>query len=379
MKKIEVFFFYLYTVMCFLLPAADIIINKKLIFIMLLLITIINMILNKRNKINFKVLLKYLLLMIIPIIFSIVQISKGNENTFFIITSCFPLVLVLTIDNKIDSLKILKDAGLLLSLAVVTIALMPIISEKLGLLLNGAFLYLNSGFLGERVFGQLKLIMVHFRTSPILLLPGSFFFIDFCEKPTIPNFIKLFIIMIAIIFSASRGLMLFTFLSLLFISISNYNKINYKRILILLLIIMFFGLNLIITKTNMFNASETSNSVKIGHFESFNELINREPGILLFGNGTGSTYYTKGFHRQAFQTELTFLDMIRYWGIIITTIFLLTIIIPIKKPILSYYIPFVLYMINAGTNPLIFNSTGMLVITILILTFSKKSKDQYVR
>lgn len=240
------------------------------------------------------------------------------------------------------------------------------------------FLNLNSGFLGERTFGALKLAMIHFRTSPILLIPFSLYFVDFCDKRKFRYFLMMALNGAAIVLSASRGLILFSFLSVYTICFFNLREKCYRYFFFLFTILAFAGLSYVLSSTNIFDSKEESNSIKIGHIESFNEFTDENPLVLLFGKGTGSSYFSKGFGRMAWQTEVTFLDIVRYWGIFGCILFILIISVPQKMISSKYILPFLFYYINAFTNPLIFNSTGMLVIAIYILMVSDKNSEKYL-
>lgn len=378
MKKLINFLFYIYTFLCLLLPAADLILSKKIVFAMLLAISVVFAFLQRDFKFNNYNIERFFLLFSILLAGAIFSLSDSNGNPIFLITSCLPFLLCIFLKDTVNGIKCIKTMGCVLSLAVILLAVLPSISKPLSIGANVLFLNLNSGFLGERTFGSIKLTMIHFRTSPILLIPFSLYFIDFCDKRKFKFFAFTGLTGTAILLSASRGLILFSFLSIYLICFFNINKKTYRKFFFLFTVAAAFGLSFILASTNVFDTKEESNSVKIGHIESFNELVNEHPSILLFGQGTGSSYYSKGFNRVVWQTEATFFDILRYWGIFGCILFIFIIALPQKKISLKYIIPFLFYYINAFTNPLIFNSTGMLVIAVYILLVSDKSSVKYI-
>lgn len=378
MKKIINILFYIYTFLCLLLPASDLVISKKLIFMFLFAFGSAQTFLDKNLKFNKYNLLRILLLFLLLICGLFLSFSDKDGNPYFLIQACMPILLCVLLKDSVDVLKCIKVGGGILSLAVILLAILPTVSKPYSVAANLMFLNLNSGFLGERTFGALKLTMIHFRTSPILLIPFSLYFVDFCDKRKLRYFMLMCLNGAAIVLSASRGLILFSFLSVYAICFFNLREKRYRHFFFLFSVLALAGLSYVLSNTNIFDSKEESNSIKIGHIESFNDFTNENPLVLLFGKGTGSSYFSKGFGRMAWQTEVTFLDIVRYWGIFGCILFILIISIPQKKVSSKYILPFLFYYINAFTNPLIFNSTGMLVIAIYILMVSDKNSEKYL-
>ena len=375
MKKIISFLFYLYSLFVVLFPAADFLVSKKLIFALLVCICLIVFLLNYNKKIYVFNLFRILIIFIVLLLGTLFSINDEHSNYIFLIASCVPLLLILLLDNSIDYLNVIKHVGLCLSLIVVISVFATFVSNSFVKRIQTLFLALDSGFWGTRQFGSINLFMIHFRTSPILIIPFSLYFIEYCDNKKISSFIYLFILGMGILFSASRGLILFSYISLLLICLCNMRLKTYRHFFFLLTIVAILGLLFLLTSTNVFDTKEKSNSIKINHIISFYELISEQPHILLIGNGTGSSYYTSGFNCITWQTEVTFLDMVRYWGIIGTVIVMFCFLYNKNKSLSkTYVIPFVLYVISAALNPLIFNSTGMLVLTIYILLTSNTGK-----
>jgi len=122
----------------------------------------------------------------------------------------------------------------------------------------------------------------------------------------------------------------------------------------------------LIANTVVFSSGEESNSVKIGHITSFFDQLDWTNFFI--GNGLASFYYSSGSGAMKAHTEVTPLDMLRYFGFILTPILYTAIFFPVKN--LRAYIGenrfctliFVLYLINSFTNPIMFNSYGLLTV-----------------
>jgi hypothetical protein len=114
--------------------------------------------------------------------------------------------------------------------------------------------------------------------------------------------------------------------------------------------------------------------MKVGHYDSYIKLFMEHPQYLVWGEGLGSQFYSSGNADFVTQTELTYIDLIRWFGIPLAIILILLLLYPIiyfylnKKVsqnnrylIVSYWG----YLFIAGTNPLLVSSTGMLAVLTL--------------
>lgn len=115
---------------------------------------------------------------------------------------------------------------------------------------------------------------------------------------------------------------------------------------------------------------EPSNLVKYAHLASYKELFNENPLYLLLGQGPATEFYSIGFRKMTLKTEWTYLELLRNYGMLCLPI-LYVILRPlfelIKQSIkydsaLTIAAAYIIYLVIAGTNPLLLSSTGMLVI-----------------
>ena len=358
-------FLFLFVLSCLIFPASDAILSKKILFIVNFCFFGLELLLMPtKNIIKYDEFIRTFLIIIIPFCFSVFTEGVASSTIIFFIITTFTLMIVFPAQQYAkDYFRYFIISANILALLTLLLSYNYIIYgwNRWTQLYNN----LSSGFIGERVFSGIKLKMVHFRTAPVLIISFSFYFISFINSPKLKNFFWILVHGCAILFTASRGIMLFAFISVLIISFYQRNKLRYGIIHYILLIVMIIALIYVLLYTNLLSFTEKSNSIKIGHFRSFIQLLNKNPLLLLFGKGTGSAYYTEGFKGVYSQTELTYLDMIRYFGIPVSIIFVLCMFFPKRNTVLS--IPFLLYYIDAATNPLIFCSTGMLIISLYFI------------
>ena len=134
----------------------------------------------------------------------------------------------------------------------------------------------------------------------------------------------------------------------------------------ILFCIAFFALLLML----LMEKSEASNLVKYAHLISYKELFDAHPQYLLLGQGPGTEFYSEGFRRMTLKTEWTYLELLRNYGILCIPI-LYVILRPVYKLVkmarehdsaLAIAMAYLIYLVIAGTNPLLLSSTGMLVL-----------------
>jgi len=279
---------------------------------------------------------------------------------------------------KVDMEFTVKTVGALFALVmcVFSLAVMLAPDSSFSKLLLVFYIDNDLGFYGERDFGGLDMFMLHHRSSPFLLVPLSIFFLDFLKSQKVLSLCFVVVIIAAIVCSASRGLMVMAVLALFVLFF--YQRKWPSRLLLLSIAIptLAFALGYLIFRTNMFNSNEQSNSIKIGHFLSFLDVADWK--MLLFGNGLGSYFYTQGYCRLVSQTEITWLDSIRYVGIPLSLVLFVVFLFPRsryvpEKRMASNRLIMFMYLLMSLSNPVLFNSYGFFVI---LWYWSAVMKDQ---
>jgi len=169
-----------------------------------------------------------------------------------------------------------------------------------------------------------------------------------------------------IVVSGLRGLIAITAIFLLTLVVRSARPA--LRIIILWgLGVLIYGLYVrYLDDSLVLSSDEVSNAVKIGHFRSYFDDAN--PWSLAFGRGLASYYYSSGSAALKAYTELTPIDMLRYFGIILTSLLYAVITFPLggwKRYVdhrAIYVWAFLLYVSLSMTNPVMFNSYGMLIV-----------------
>lgn len=198
-------------------------------------------------------------------------------------------------------------------------------------------------------------------------------------KRNVANFIFLIIIFSYFMISGTRSTMLMPFF--LFIVIASYvfkNSRYIKYVMYPLIFVLAIAFVTVLLAAIM-ETDELSNTIKYGHLDSYAALFDENPLFLIFGQGPGATFYSEGFGEVVVRTEWSYLDLIRNYGV-----FSLIIVFVFAKPIFSFwkyrkqddfnycmFWSYLVYLLIAGTNPLLMSSTGMIV---LLMAYSYEDK-----
>jgi len=229
-----------------------------------------------------------------------------------------------------------------------------------------------------RNYGGFTLLMMFYKTSPILVFPLSYFLYRLIISPekrrVFPDVIFLFLIIITLFISGTRANVVSLMVIVLFyfgFYIYKKSKVRFVLTVILSLVILIFALPPFLDL--LFNNKEASNVVKAGHFSSYLDFFEGHKVMAIFGQGIGGSFYSSGSGMVRNVSELTYLEIIRIWGFPVSVMFFGVLILPLILEIRSgnigpVFIAYLAYLFIAGTNPLLLSSTGMIV---LVFVFSE--------
>jgi hypothetical protein len=116
-----------------------------------------------------------------------------------------------------------------------------------------------------------------------------------------------------------------------------------------------------------FSFDEISNQIKIGHIVGYIEYFKNAGGSIIYGAGAGSGFYTPGYDKVIYSSELSYFEIYRVYGLLMLP-FLGLLLFPVfKYKCLGREFTFAWfgYLLIAGTNPLLVSSTGMVAILII--------------
>lgn len=238
--------------------------------------------------------------------------------------------------------------------------------------------------MSHRDFAGIVLLVMYLKSAvSFLLILAYYIYCLFSKKDRgIRKIFYLSIILFYFSFSGTRSTMLAPiFLFIIIAYITNKEKPIGKNIILPLTII---GVAIFVSILIFFasDTKEYSNAIKYGHISSYISLFEQHPIYLLFGMGPGTEFYSEGFNKIVLQTEWSYLELVRNFGI-----FSIVIIAVFAKPLVTFwkyksdnlthsvFWAYTAYLLIAGTNPLLLSSTGMAVL-LIAYSYSCKIKKE---
>ena len=289
-------------------------------------------------------------------------------NSFF-----FFILFVVTVKEKMQLTNIFNYSSLIIVLMTLGLYLILIFKTSLfGDMYRYFVMDKHVVIYALRDYGKITLLMIFYKTSPLLVFPLSWYLyrilIEKQKKGLALNIFLLLLIALTLFFSGTRANLISLVLIIVFyLSFTLYNKSRVWFVLVMglgILAVLFMTPTL---AELLLNKQEASNAVKFSYLSSYSNYFDHHLISLLFGQGIGGVFYASGLHRFIDVSELTYLDLIRVWGIPIAILFVVVLSIPLfaeirAKNITHLFIAYLAYLFISGTNPLLLSSTGMLVL-----------------
>lgn len=218
----------------------------------------------------------------------------------------------------------------------------------------------------QREFFEEATLSLHLGTAPFLFVGFALFAKRFCQARRLGDLLLMVVTALAILLSASRGIIAGSVLILMILVYLYAPRRIRLTIGASLLAMLIAGLYLALSSSALLSAGEESNAGKLGHMKSFFDQLTAQS--LLFGRGLAHLYFTIGAGGLKSNTEITPMDMVRYVGIALALVLHLLILFPVRS-VSSYtrehgadLFIFAIYLLLSFTNPILFNSMGMLVV-----------------
>lgn len=232
-------------------------------------------------------------------------------------------------------------------------------------------------FVTERDYGSgLVLLQVYFATSPMLVIPIAYYFHlawsavtkrdkVFFTALTAMNCVAMFVAgsrnNIAV--SLLLPLALYVFYSrnkivggLLSAALSVYFAVLYREELRTLL-----------------DPGESSNLTKLSMLQDYREVLT-DPASLFLGQGLGAYYFWEAKGRESFISELTYLELIRNFGLLGALIMMGLLLYPLIYALIinksfgerHIVIAYAFYLLVCFSNPNLFSSMGILILSAIL-------------
>lgn len=349
---------------------------KKISFILLILFNL-DIILKRSTKrenlmISFFGIIFPTLIIIISILIS-GQVGEVISRCF-----CMYMILIIYIINyfNIKYEKIFMKIIFFLCIFILFLAIMDIFGIKD---INSSnirdFIYkYKMGFIGKS--SQYSFYYkIFLRTSPLIVIL-FFYYIKINRR------IMTILALVTLVLTGTRANVGFTLICLFMYFVVKYGKrLTKKSILILYFIILVTSILMLIFLPNIINRfiilSKGSDIVRNGHIKGILDLIKYNPSIIFTGMGIGTKFfsYSRGF---VDSIELSYIDLIRQIGLPFFLIYMNFLVYPIIKIKTNKIIiwGYIAYLMIAGTNPLLINSTGYVVYIYIYTLLLEERKSR---
>ena len=148
-------------------------------------------------------------------------------------------------------------------------------------------------------------------------------------------------------------------------------------------LVMFGGL-VMVTYLLATQENEESNEVKYENYDSYIDDMS-EKGHLLWGAGVGSEFYAKGRGFKLSFSELSYLDIVRMYGIPVGLYMIFLFFAPCfwlwkyyRSSIFlkRYSFGYVLFLVLSGTNPLLLGSIGLTALAMFMVIVNKMKIEE---
>lgn len=361
---------FLMLILVILLDPANTILHKK--DVVFILLTVFCLVFYKPDLSKIPFIAALFCAVLIPYLFSMIAMRNiAPEDVLPVFKAISPSILLLWI-REFDLLKLSQIPVILASLIMDILFLVILIfPETEGPIYIFAAIESETVQMAHRWFLGIEMFCMYLR-STIAFTFVLTYFLYMCinkEKRTIKALIALTIIFFYFTFAGTRSSMLVPWFLAGIVCYAVYKDHPRAKLFFYPLLAVGGILFIVLIVALATETDEVSNAVKYGHITSYISLFEQHPLYLIFGQGPGAYFYSDGFNKYVLQTEWTYLELLRWFGLCS-----LLIIGVFYKPLITFWkyrndaLTFSLlwtyaaYLIIAGTNPLMLSSTGMIML-----------------
>ena len=230
----------------------------------------------------------------------------------------------------------------------------------------------NRNFLGFSVNG------LYFKAGSLIIF--SFIYNLYQYKGKFKMFFSV-ILFLSLMVAGSRTPML---VQLMILLVYLYDKNIIGKFLTRLSALAFLVMLVMLTYMLATQKNEKSNEVKYENFESYVEDIG-DKGHPIWGAGLGSQFFAKGRNMMQTYTELSYMDILRMYGLPVGLCFIFLFFAPFfwlwryypRSQFLKRYSQgYVLFLILSGTNPLLLGSIGLTALSMVMAIVNKVKEEE---
>jgi len=295
-----------------------------------------------------------------------------GEPPHFQLMKEFSVVLILPVilGEGIDLMTPILRWSIVIAIFTLLLAALSLVSPLLFSVVKGIAIESDNAIIRSRAELGLGIGSFYYKTVSVLVFPIAYHLRNLLNGPRkLMNGFMVLMFIAAVLCSDSRAAAIAVFLVIVFFVIQKVKAtvgVGPELLALLLMIVLPAGYF-----AAFFHPNELSNAAKLGHVHCYAVLFNDHPTYLLWGQGADTEFYTEGFEVKTTLTELTYIDMIRWFGIPVAALILGAVLYPVivlarRKDDFSYLaVPYVAYLWEAASNPLLICSFGALVVSAM--------------
>jgi hypothetical protein len=323
-------------------------------------------------------------LSIVAMVYAIISISvmTGHLQGFtfdmqmlkFIYKTYVILFLLLWI-NKLSLLEKMYFPAMIISFTIIIVYFLITFNHSVEQSIYSFFGKYKIVAISKRTFIGIEILGIYYTSVALLIIPLAVCLYRAIFKERKKIYYGLSILFFSALLLAGTRACMFSavFLTFLMIIMPVYkSKAGKLLFLVLIGVAMVYSYDILYQILN--DKEESSLQVRSGHLNSYKKLIEEHPLILVLGEGAGSIFYSEGFGENTAQTEWSYAELIRWFGIFCAGIIVFIYVFPLyifyrKRKILSDSLPirigYLFYLFIAGTNPLLLGSNGLLAMLVM--------------
>lgn len=333
----------------------------------------------------------FLFLIFLPIYGLIMSIIRGGvhgdsfiDTSYFASAVYFAATISFFQQGNIDIvIRAFTFSTRILSIVIISSALLYFITFNYGYVYM--FVENEAAYFGSRSYGGISFYYIYFIASPLLILLLAYESWNLLEKPSVQSAILFLIAVIAMFLSGTRFSMMVAIFTLPVVILFRKPSLRNALIIVTVILLAFMVLNEVFGDviSNMLSSQEGSNSTKLSYLEGYANILDN-PISFIFGQGLNAHAWSYEFSEMlsggASKTELTYLEMIRVFGLLGASAFFIGIIylFLFRNKVLTEYrwiFPgLAMYLIVSSLNPYIFSSNGMLVFGLAVSIVSLSTR-----
>jgi len=327
------------------------------------------------------------LAILVPLLWTVIgilnQSAHSGDSEFALLKSfLFLLMLPVLVTEDIDLVSLIVRMSILIAGLTLVMGAVNFLSPALFLILyNFSIDKQNAIISSSRDLFGIGLGMFYYKTSPLMIFPFSYYCCRLFQRE-VRLWLPLFMCMLygtALLVSGTRA----NVLGALFVA-GAFALRRIRRAGGWLPTLAVATLSLILMAAfvvpKFADTQESGNATKLSHLRSYENEFDSRPSALLWGEGANRAFYSEGFQDWTTVTELSYLELVRVFGLPVTILFVAGLLWIGYALFASGALPaafaYVAYLGISGSNPLLVSSTGLLVICAVWKEAVRKSSPE---